>query len=244
MTWDHVDQLATCAEHNAESQGRFNHFDRVMSNKIRYNTSMPKFIYFDVGGVLIKDFTANAGWNNLLKAVNVPNEKEAAFAMYWNELAPQICTTIDVDTLIPEINERFETTIDLNSSLLSEFVNRFEASPTIQKVCDVVAKDCSVGLLTNMYPRMLDEIMKADIMPTCDWDIVIDSSKVGAAKPNPKIFQIAEEQCGEAPADILFIDNAVEHLEVAADRGWDTYYFDPKTPEQSANAVLAYLIKN
>ncbi len=202
---------------------------------------MAKFIFFDVGGVLLKDFSANNGWNELKNTIGLTPEKFSDFDAYWSAMAERICTTTDVDTLISEINERFQTTMSPDMSLLSEFVNRFELSPVMQDVCTQVASSYQVGLLTNMYPRMLDEIMGRNIMPICSWDIVIDSSVVGVAKPSAEIFQIAEAHTGCKPNDITFIDNTNEHLEAATARGWNVLYFDPQRPEMSATRILKKL---
>ncbi|MBI5613876.1 hypothetical protein HY947_03040, partial [Candidatus Gottesmanbacteria bacterium] len=70
---------------------------------------------------------------------------------------------------------------------LDEFVNRFEKNQSIWPVLESIHKTYRMGLLTNVYPRMLDEIKNRDILPPIQWDVVVDSSIVGYQKPNPKI---------------------------------------------------------
>lgn len=202
---------------------------------------MKKFVFFDVGGVLIKDFSANDGWSSLKNALGLASNDVTAFDAYWSRVTPSACTTLDVDDLLPEIQEEFGIVLEKDFSLLAEFVERFEKSGIMQSVCDKVSEQHSVGLLTNMYPRMFDAILEKGLLPSCDWQAVVDSSRVKTAKPDARIFRIAEEMSGVSPADILFVDNTMEHLKAAESLGWSVFHFDAKQPDVSAQKLLEYL---
>ena len=202
---------------------------------------MNKFIYFDVGGVLIKDFSGNEGWKHLKEAIGISSENESTFDAYWKEITHQVCTSQDVDELIPVLKEKFNITVDNDYSLLKAFVDRFERYEFMQNICDTISLNHDTGLLTNMYPKMLDEIIQQNKLPKCDWKNIIDSSIIGMAKPEKDIFQYAAKECGREPQDILFVDNTNENLVVAESLGWQTFLFDSKHPEESAKRLLEKL---
>jgi len=202
---------------------------------------MINFIYFDVGGVLLRDFSGNDGYEDLKKAIGVDIQNEKAFDIFFDEITPEICTTLDVNDLLPKLKKEFGASTNEDFSLLKAFVDRFEKLDFMQDTCDKITSRYNSGLLTNMYPRMLDEIKQQGKLPNTEWKTIIDSSTVGFAKPDEKIFHLAEKECGRKPKEILFIDNTRGHLEVAKSLDWQTFWFDPKNPEESANILLKKL---
>ena len=54
---------------------------------------------------------------------------------------------------------------------------------------------------------MYSAIKKRGIIPKISWDVVIDSSIEGVAKPDPAIYKLAEEKAGVKGKLILFYSN-------------------------------------
>lgn len=52
------------------------------------------------------------------------------------------------------------------------------------------------------------------------------SGHMGQVKPEPRIYEMVEEDCGLDPATLLFTDDRQENLDTAASRGWQTHLFD------------------
>ena len=52
------------------------------------------------------------------------------------------------------------------------------------------------------------------------------SGHMGQVKPEPRIYEMVEEDCGLDPATLLFADDRQENLDTAASRGWQTHLFD------------------
>lgn len=52
------------------------------------------------------------------------------------------------------------------------------------------------------------------------------SGHMGEVKPEPRIYQMVEDDCGLAPETLLFVDDRQENLDTAAKRGWQTHLFD------------------
>ena len=102
-------------------------------------------------------------------------------------------------------------------------------------------KKYQVGLLTNMYPRMLKLIQEQQLIPPLSWQAIVDSSAVGHRKPETAIYEIAEH-LAKVPADnIFFVDNTPKNLEAAAARGWQTLLYDPLQPEVSSQQLQQLL---
>lgn len=52
------------------------------------------------------------------------------------------------------------------------------------------------------------------------------SGHMQVIKPDPRIYEMVEVDCGIAPARILFTDDRLENIEAATNRGWRTHHFD------------------
>ncbi len=76
------------------------------------------------------------------------------------------------------------------------------------------------GLISNAWSDLRDFIIREKFEDA--FDALIISAEVGAAKPEPKIFQIALEQFGVRPSEAVFVDDFypnVEGCEKAGMRG-------------------------
>ena len=54
------------------------------------------------------------------------------------------------------------------------------------------------------------------------FDVVIESSKIGIRKPDPRIYQIACDQLGIAPNEAVFLDDLGVNLKPARAMGMST----------------------
>jgi putative hydrolase of the HAD superfamily len=70
------------------------------------------------------------------------------------------------------------------------------------------------------------------------FDHVIDSSEVGARKPEPVVYEITRERLGVPHDAIFFIDDIGQNLKAARALGWQTYLF---ADEGEALAMLERL---
>lgn len=60
-------------------------------------------------------------------------------------------------------------------------------------------------------------------------DLIIYSHEVGVGKPDKRIFEIACEQLGVQPAEMIFVDEVAGHLEAARKLGIQTVLFKDTT---------------
>lgn len=187
---------------------------------------MIKFVYFDVGGVVIKDFSGTNKWEELKSGMGIKLDQAKAFNEIFDKYEPDVCVGRDVETLVPMLREKLILRLPENYSFLLDFVNRFQKNESIWPILEELKKNRKLGLLTNMYPNMLDAIYKADLMPKVEWDAVIDSSIEKVRKPQVEIFQIAQDRAGVKGEEILFVENGAKHVDAAKKFGWQTFLYD------------------
>jgi len=49
---------------------------------------------------------------------------------------------------------------------------------------------------------------------------------MGVIKPDPRIYEMVEEDCGLPPASLLVTDDRADNITAAARRGWRTHQFE------------------
>ncbi len=140
------------------------------------------------------------------------------------------------------VNREFNLGFPATHSFLNDFIERFESNRKIHPII-LSLKEASfkLGLLTNMYPGMLEGIQEANLLPQLSWDVTIDSSIVKMKKPELEIYKIAEEFSGYQPNEILFIDNLEENLKIPKERGWNTFLYDPSDIHMSNRKLQDYI---
>ena len=52
------------------------------------------------------------------------------------------------------------------------------------------------------------------------------SGRMGVIKPNPRIYEMVEQDCGIAPDRLIFTDDRADNIAAAAARGWQVHQFD------------------
>jgi putative hydrolase of the HAD superfamily len=71
-------------------------------------------------------------------------------------------------------------------------------------------------------------------------DHVVNSARVGLAKPDPRIFRLAAELAGTAPERCLFVDDSEENVEAAAALGMRAVHFrEPADLERALEPLFA-----
>lgn len=188
----------------------------------------PSFIYFDIGGVVIKDFSCTDKWNDFKEGLGLKANQFEAFENYWDqEIHPRVNLDLDIDSKVTEFNTKFQLNLPNNFSILNEFIIRFNLNPSLWPIIQqLITSNIQIGLLTNMYPRMLTAITEANLLPVVKWDVIIDSSVEKVQKPDPAIYKLAQQKAAVPYQEILFIDNTQKHLEAAKKLGWQTLYYN------------------
>lgn len=203
-----------------------------------------KFVYFDIGGVVVQDFTGNDSWQQLKNELGIRPDRDAEFEAFWPEYESQACLGRDLDTILPIIKAKFGSQLPPNYSFLVDgFVNRFAKNLSIWQTIEDIKKHYRIGLLTNMFPGMLAAIESRNLLPKISWDVIIDSSLVGLQKPDPKIFELAQQKAGLSGSKILFVENSPQHITAAKLFGWQTFLYDSAHPQISSQQLSQFILR-
>ena len=116
----------------------------------------------------------------------------------------------------PEIRMWYDRWIDLASP-------RIEGSIALLRA--LRKNGVPVFSLTNFGSYSYTEALpKMDFLTEFDRDYV--SGRLGVIKPDPRIYEMVETDCGLPPNRLLFTDDKAENITAAARRGWRTHQFE------------------
>ena len=87
------------------------------------------------------------------------------------------------------------------------------------------AKGVPVFALTNFGKYSFEEALpKMDFLT--DFDRPYVSGRMGVIKPDPRIYEMVEDDCGLPPDRLLFTDDRADNITAAARRGWRPHQFE------------------
>ena len=208
----------------------------VPANTKKRSKTGVRFVYFDVNGVLVRFF--HRAFTNITHDTGA--RADLAENLFWRN-NDAVCRG---NMSLEELNEAFNKELNTeNFDWKSYYLKSVEPMPEIKEFVEWCAKYYEVGLLSNTAPGFLDEMRSSGLIPDVNYDTVVDSSKVGAIKPEPKIYDVAQELAAAEPGEILLIDNERPNLTAADRAGWQVLSFDDFQPGESiahAKEILAF----
>ncbi|GAA3259066.1 HAD family hydrolase [Nonomuraea helvata] len=98
-----------------------------------------------------------------------------------------------------------------------------------------VQQHVPVVIVTNAMDRLEEQLDQLGL--TYFADDVVSSAKVGVAKPDRRIYEIAAERAGAAPERCLFVDDRLHNVEAARALGMTGVHY---RTYQDLAAVLTY----
>jgi putative hydrolase of the HAD superfamily len=185
-----------------------------------------KAVVFDVGGVIVQ-------WQPLqLMREHLPTvSPEEAHAQVFQSWAPGADWlefdrgTVEPDALADRIARRTgypRANIDL---LVAAIGAHLEPMPeTVALIARVRAAGHALGLLSNM-PRPYADHLEAAHDCFGWFDHRAWSGRLGLVKPDRAFFDHVLEQLAVAPAQAVFIDDSIGHVEAARGYGWSAVHF-------------------
>jgi 2-haloacid dehalogenase len=185
--------------------------------------SQPQAVIFDIGNVLTR-WQPEAFYDRVIGE----DRRRALFAEVdlhrMNDIVDEGAlfreTIYDWADRIPhwqaEIRLWYDRWIELASP-------RIEGSIALQRA--LRAKGVPVFALTNFGKYSFEEALpKMDFLT--DFDRLYVSGRMGVIKPDPRIYEMVEDDCGLPPASLLFTDDRADNITAAARRGWRTHQFE------------------
>ncbi len=189
-----------------------------------------EFVYFDINGCLVHFY--HRAFSALADSTGVSVDTIETTFWKYNDL---VCRG---DMSIAEFNNILGDRLKLKNLDWAKYY--MEAVEPIKETAELVkwtAKHYRVGLLSNIMPGFIDEMLKRGLLPDIEYDAVIDSSKTGHIKPEEEIYKKAQEQSGANSEEILFVDDSRANVMAAGQMGWHVLWFDDSHPAESAKRI-------
>lgn len=92
------------------------------------------------------------------------------------------------------------------------------------------------GIVANSSGTVEDRLRRSGARDL--FDVVIDSGVVGVAKPDHRIYLLAAERIGCAPADCVFVDDKAANVDAADAVGMHGVLFDADSGQQLARTLV------
>lgn len=188
------------------------------------------FVYFDVNGCLVHFY--QRAFTSIAEATGVPSDVVETAFWHFND---DVCRGI---ISMDEFNHALAERIGVPEIHWEEYyLSTVEPIQEMQELLKWAGERYKVGLLTNIMPGMLHRMRENGQLPDIRFDAIIDSSAVAAIKPEQKIYEIAQEQAGVPPHEILLIDDSRVNLMAAERCGWHVLWFDDARSAESVAHV-------
>lgn len=127
---------------------------------------------------------------------------------------------------------RAEITVDLATHCAPEVAQQLVAAWSVMvPAVDMIAVDLvkrvggsvRVALVTNATTRLEADLAVLGLDTVAD--TVVNSCRVGVAKPDPAIYEIAAKAVGAPPQRCVFIDDTHAHVVAARQAGMAAYHY-------------------
>lgn len=190
-----------------------------------------KFIYFDIGGVLVH--TEASLLQSLSMLYKRPIDKIRALYYQYVPIACRGQLSLEDLQLLYLLKLNIKYKHNQKAALFKHWVDYFEPIPASHQFLTELAKKYPVGLLTDTIDGFVERMQKRELVPKLGYKAIIKSSDVGITKPDPQIYKLAIEAAKVKPEEILFIDDKKLNVEAAREAGWKAEWFDEMDPEGS-----------
>lgn len=188
------------------------------------------FIYFDINGCLVRFF--HRAFSELANDTGAPADAIESTFWHYNDA---ICRG---EITLQEFNSLFAEQLGVPSINWQKYY--MAAVDPIREMHEVVtwaAQYYRIGLLSNIMPGFISDMIENNLLPALPYDVIIDSSVVGSIKPERQIYEIASNNANVPTEEILLVDDSRTNLMAAEKLGWHVMWFDDFRPEESAERV-------
>lgn len=210
---------------------------------------MIEAVIWDFGGVLTSSpFEAFARYErerglpeNLIRGINATNPDSNAWALFERSE----CTLAEFDELFAR--EAAALGHEVRGRAIVELLSG-DIRPAMVEALKRCKARLKVGCITNNVSAgegagmaRSGEKAKAVAEVMSLFDHVIESSKIGIRKPDPRIYQMACETLGVSPAACVYLDDLGINLKPAAALGMKTIkVVDPSTALAELEAAVGF----
>lgn len=192
-----------------------------------------KFVYFDINGCLVRFF--HRAFTKLANDTGaIPDAIETTFWHYNDAVCRGEMSMDEFNTILAK---QLDSIIDWKEY----YLGAVDPIPEMHELVTWASEQYHVGLLSNIMPGFIDAMIEKGLLPKANYTTIVDSSVVGAIKPESKIYEIAAEKAGVEPGEILLVDDSRTNLMAAERMGWRVLWFDDYRPDESSARVKSSL---
>jgi putative hydrolase of the HAD superfamily len=208
-----------------------------------------KAAFFDFGGVILSSpFEAFNRYEeahglprDLLRTVNATNPDTNAWARFERSEVDfeQFCDLFEAECrdLGHDVVAR-----DVMPLLLGEI--RPAMVEAVRRCHERLVTACLTNNWLSHDARPIDRIQEGRDQALQHFDHVVESSKVGVRKPDPRFYELACELAGVRPAEVVFLDDLGVNLKPARAMGMTTIKVgDPDQAIADLEAVVGFPLR-
>ena len=189
-----------------------------------------RFVFFDINGCLVHFF--HRAFTHLSEVSGLPPDLIEGTFWHYND---QVCRgKMSVSAFNKVLAKQLR--IDV-VDWLDEYLQAIEPIPETYELLKWAAEHYRVGLFTNIMPGFVDIMRERGYLPDVPYAAIVDSSKIGAIKPEPEMYAAAEKLANVPATEIMLIDDTRANLMAATKRGWHVIWFDDYRAGESASRV-------
>jgi len=167
-------------------------------------------VFFDLGGVLLRtEFQAPR--QQLAERLGMEYDDLVKIVFDSDSGIKATMGEISSDEHWDSVMKRLKRPASELGSIRDEFFAGDILDRTLLDYLRSLRGKYKTGLISNAWGDLRDFIVREKFDDA--FDKMIISSEVGAAKPEPKIFQIALEQFGVKPNEAVFVDDFLINIE-------------------------------
>lgn len=189
-----------------------------------------RFVYFDINGCLVRFF--HRAFTKLAEDTGAAADVIETTFWHFNDI---VCRG---EMSMEDFNREFAGRIGVDHlDWMNYYMGAIDPIDEMQELVTWASGPYHVGLLSNIMPGFIDTMLSSKLLPSIQYSAIIDSSKTGAIKPEPQIYEAAEAFTQCSPSEILLVDDSRSNLAAAERRGWHVLWFDDYRPDESAVRV-------
>lgn len=195
-----------------------------------------KFIYFDLGGVIVDHVV---GVIKTAELLNLEANQLLAFCQtHANDLDRG---TISLSEFEDKCEQEFAIKDTRNRKIGEILVDHFATIQETQQLIYQLAPRYDIGILSNISVGIFNHLKNKKLLPNISYATIIVSANEKHIKPEKEIFDVALAKTGYESTQVLFIDDSPENVTAAQSYGWHSILFNTKKPKESVQSILQFL---
>ena len=193
-----------------------------------------EFVYFDINGCMVRFF--QRAFSELAHETGTKPELIEDTFWHYNDA---VCRgEMPIEEFSKVLGERIGKR---NLSWADYYMRNVDPIAEMQACATWASEHFRIGLLSNIMPGFIPTMIREGLLPDLPYASIIDSSVVGAIKPEQEIYRIAEQHAGVPAQDILLVDDSRTNLMSAERMGWHVLWFDDFRPTESVDRIKSTL---